>query len=339
MPRFASLKFNRYWVATLPLPAYFGLVTVLYGLLTWAFNAIAHPREATLADLVLRIVFGSLFGAGMTAVIAFQRRRFGGSSLMSATASAMRTGRAPADADRMTWTPVIERRVRVMRRSRWLSPVLMAPIVAFGVVTWILVPHAVVPALWLISVALIVVALAEIQTARFMPRAMAVLDQLRSELPAPVAFATSTPDEVQRPGTMLAALIACWAAAVGAAFSLGRFLLTPGDVTDAARSVSATGNISLARAEQLAGIAAAVLTTYWSVLLVALLLLGWFAFRGRNWARALLVPTALLTLIELVAHKPISIFITIATITAVVLLYLPASTAFVAARKTHRRAA
>jgi hypothetical protein len=337
LPRSAALRFNRNWLATLPLPAYFGLVTVFYGVLTWGLDAIGHPRDATWAHLVLRVLLGSLFGAAMTGVIAFQRRRFGGSALMSATSTAIRTGRLPRDADPDTWTPVIRRRIRVMQRSRWLSPVLMAPVAAFGILAWVLAPATVVPAALLIGVALVVVALAEVQIARYMPRALAVLEELQSDRPSAAAFSEPSRDDLGRPGAVVAALIASVLAATGVAVSLAIFLFTPGDVDAAARSVSTHGDISLARAEQLAAIAVAVVTTYWSVLLIALVVLGSFAFRGRNWARALLVPTTLLTLLELIAHKPISIAVTAAAVTAVVLLYLPRSSAFFAARQADRR--
>jgi hypothetical protein len=340
MTRSAPIRFDRYWVAAVPLPAYFGLVTVLYGVLTWAFDALGNHRHATLDDLVLHVVLGSLFGAAMTAVVGFQRRRFGGSALQVATAKAVRSGVAPADADRDEWTPVLERRTAALRRSRWLSPVLVAPIVVFAVVVWVLAPRAAVPALWLIVISAVLVVLAEVQVARYLPRARAVLVTLHGREDRRAEHVErSAATDLQRPRRVLVALIACAIGVCAVARDLLAFVLSPGTVADVAHDVSADGHISLARVDQVATIAVAALCTYWSVLLLGLAVFGWFAFAGRNWARGWLVAIALLAMVELVSQKPTAIAIPVAAVVAVVLLYLPRSNAWFVARRPARRSA
>ena len=330
MPRSRTLRLDRYWAVRLPLPVYFGVVTVLYGVLTWVFDAVGDHRHATLDELVLHVVIGSFFGAAMTAVVAVQRRRSGGPTRQIELARAIRSGAAPADADRATWAPLLERQIARMRRSRWLAPVLISPIVVFAIVGWALAPRAALPAAGLLVLSVGIIVLSEVQTARYLPRAGAVLEQVRSANGSPASRTVPDGTAAGRPRLVWAALALCAVAVIAVGTKVTGFFLSPGTVQTAIRGVQASDHLTAARAEQLASIAVALLLTYWAVLILAIAVFGGFAFAGRNWSRGWLVPTTLLALVQLVSPSPTSIVAVAALIVAVVLLYLPTSSAFVA---------
>jgi hypothetical protein len=136
---------------------------------------------------------------------------------------------------------------------------------------------------------------------------------------------------------VFAAMVANAAAIIAIGVQVVIFIATPGSIAKAARDVSASGHIPLAHAEHLAMIAVVIIVSYWSVLLVALVVFSWSAFHARNWARAWLVPTALLAMIELIAVKPLPVVIAVASVAAAVLLYLPSSSAYFANTRRHSR--
>jgi hypothetical protein len=126
------------YVATAPLWQMFLVSAVSFGLLTGLFGT-----GGTLSGFIAGLFSGIPFGAGMTAFVAWQRRRdrrTTGVASGGPLERAMRDGRLPVEPDEaQAMARLVARRRRQHRWSLVVNPPLMAALAALGIVYGILI--------------------------------------------------------------------------------------------------------------------------------------------------------------------------------------------------------
>ncbi|ROQ07218.1 MULTISPECIES: hypothetical protein [unclassified Curtobacterium] len=118
----------------LPLPALLPILFVLVGGLYFAIGLASNPDGGGLAARAI----GSLFSAVLMTVffgflIAYRRRRAGGTEGAAAIQRAVRSGDLPADIDHVVWTRELESTRKRYRNNRVIVPIMVVVFAAFSV--------------------------------------------------------------------------------------------------------------------------------------------------------------------------------------------------------------
>ncbi|MFJ4075055.1 hypothetical protein [Curtobacterium sp. NPDC089991] len=118
----------------LPLPALLPFLFVLVGGLYFAIGLVPNPDGAGLAARAI----GSLFSAVLMRVffgflIAYRRRRAGGTEGAAAIQRAVRSGDLPDDVDHVVWTRELESTRKRYRNNRVIVPIMVVVFAAFSV--------------------------------------------------------------------------------------------------------------------------------------------------------------------------------------------------------------
>ncbi|ROS47333.1 hypothetical protein [Curtobacterium sp. PhB78] len=118
----------------LPLPALLPILFVLVGGLYFAIGLVSNPDGAGLAARAI----GSLFYAVLMTVffgflIAYRRRRAGGTEGAAAIQRAVRSGDLPDDVDHVVWTRELESTRKRYRNNRVIVPIMVVVFAAFSV--------------------------------------------------------------------------------------------------------------------------------------------------------------------------------------------------------------
>jgi hypothetical protein len=106
----AAVRRFREWLLGLPLTAYFAVSTVWCTVVLYLRDAIGSNHFA--ASLRFDLIGGVALGLLLTGVVAARRHRYGGTNRALQVAAAVRTGRLPVEADRLTWAPLLEKKKR-----------------------------------------------------------------------------------------------------------------------------------------------------------------------------------------------------------------------------------
>ena len=116
-------RFNR-WLLTAPLYVHFAVSALTFGLITYGLDAaLSDHRDSWVEHLVGGLAYGAL----MTGMVAWRRRRDGGAARQRAFLAALKSGELPADADPAVWGPLLERKQRSIRRwEPWAIVVFIA---------------------------------------------------------------------------------------------------------------------------------------------------------------------------------------------------------------------
>lgn len=118
----------------LPLPALLPILFVLVGGLYFTIGLVSNPDGAGLAARAI----GSLFYAVLMTVffgflIAYRRRRAGGTEGAAAIQRAVRSGDLPDDVDHVVWTRELESTRKRYRNNRVIVPIMVVVFAAFSV--------------------------------------------------------------------------------------------------------------------------------------------------------------------------------------------------------------
>ncbi|MBT1623356.1 hypothetical protein KK101_11730 [Curtobacterium flaccumfaciens pv. oortii] len=118
----------------LPLPVLLSILFVLVGGLYFAIGLASNPDGGGLAARAI----GSLFSAVLMTVffgflIAYRRRRAGGTEGAAAIQRAVRSGDLPADVDHVVWTRELESTRKRYRNNRVIVPIMVVVFAAFSV--------------------------------------------------------------------------------------------------------------------------------------------------------------------------------------------------------------
>lgn len=118
----------------LPLPALLPILFVLVGGLYFAIGLVSNPDGGGLAARAI----GSLFSAVLMTVffgflIAYRRRRAGGTEGAAAIQRAVRSGDLPDDVDHVVWTRELESTRKRYRNNRVIVPIMVVIFAAFSV--------------------------------------------------------------------------------------------------------------------------------------------------------------------------------------------------------------
>jgi hypothetical protein len=159
-------------MATAPLPVYFVVQAVVFGVLTYVLGQLIGPDHES---WIGHAIGGVLFGALMTLWIARQRRRNGGAQAMVDQALALKKGHLPEGADPQVWSANLDRQERTQRRLRRIVPVEFGAFAAVGV--WLALTQG---AVWWAFVAFFV--LAGVGGVVATTRTLHRIDRLRGEL-------------------------------------------------------------------------------------------------------------------------------------------------------------
>jgi hypothetical protein len=120
------------WRDNLPLGVFFAFVFLVWVGLQVAFRAGDHGGVRT-ADLIGYLVGGLIFAGLMSGLLAYRRRRTGGSASYAAINEAVRTGTLPEDAEPGIWSPELDRRGRALVRARVANPIIFGLFAALSV--------------------------------------------------------------------------------------------------------------------------------------------------------------------------------------------------------------
>jgi Flp pilus assembly protein TadB len=116
-------RFNR-WLLVAPLYVHFAVSALTFGLITYGFDAALSDRRDSWLE---HFIGGVAYGALMTGMVAWRRRKDGGASQQQAFVTAVKSGELPADADPEVWAPLLDRKQRSIRRARpWAIGVFTA---------------------------------------------------------------------------------------------------------------------------------------------------------------------------------------------------------------------
>ncbi len=165
----------REWLLSLPLPAHFLAGTITFSLLFYLFDVAGRNHSAVSPQRDL--VTGAALAATATGAWAVRRGRYGGPQRLFDVSTAVRTGRLPLDADRLTWAPLLERKKRSYRRLQVIIAVECA--VGAGLLSWAAVNPENPRALWLAAGAFVVVGIVGVAWAR---RYVARIEQMQRGL-------------------------------------------------------------------------------------------------------------------------------------------------------------
>lgn len=118
----------------LPLPALLPIVFVLVGGLYFVIGFASNPDGGELAARAI----ASLFYAVLMTIffgflIAYRRRRAGGTETAAAIQRAVRTGELPDDVDHVVWTRELESTRKRYRNNRVIVPIMVVVFAAFSV--------------------------------------------------------------------------------------------------------------------------------------------------------------------------------------------------------------
>jgi hypothetical protein len=137
---------------SLPLPALLPILFVLVGGLYFAIGLVSDPsRGALVARAVSSLVYAVLMTTFFGFLIAYRRRRAGGTETAAAIQRAVRTGDLPAHVDHVVWTRELESTRKRYRNNRFLVPIMAVLFVAFSI--W--AATTISPFWWLILVLLV----------------------------------------------------------------------------------------------------------------------------------------------------------------------------------------
>lgn len=109
------------------------VMAILFGGLSLVGNVATGVTRLNWAAVIGAAVGGLIFGALMSLIIRYQRRRNGGVSMARAVTNAIKSGELPADARPSEWGPLLERRRRQVRLYRWVGPVEFGLFALLGV--------------------------------------------------------------------------------------------------------------------------------------------------------------------------------------------------------------
>ena len=104
-------RFNR-WLLAAPLPFHFLVMAVVYAAGLYGEQRLTDSHASFATDAIGGVVFGAV----MTALFAWRRRKDGGASQQLAFVTAVKSGELPADADPEVWGPLLDRKQRTFRR-------------------------------------------------------------------------------------------------------------------------------------------------------------------------------------------------------------------------------
>lgn len=118
----------------LPLPALLPIVFVLVGGLYFVIGFASNPDGGELAargiaSLFYAVLMTIFFGF----LIAYRRRRAGGTETAAAIQRAVRTGELPDDVDHVVWTRELESTRKRYRNNRVIVPIMVVVFAAFSV--------------------------------------------------------------------------------------------------------------------------------------------------------------------------------------------------------------
>lgn len=118
----------------LPLPALLPIVFVLVGGLYFVIGFASNPDGGELAARAI----ASLFYAVLMTIffgflIAYRRRRAGGTETAAAIQRAVRNGELPDDVDHVVWTRELESTRKRYRNNRVIVPIMVVVFAAFSV--------------------------------------------------------------------------------------------------------------------------------------------------------------------------------------------------------------
>jgi Flp pilus assembly protein TadB len=123
-------RFNQ-WLMAAPLSVHFALYALTFGLITYGLDAgLSGRRDSWLEHLIGGVAYGAL----MTGMVAWRRRKDGGASQQQAFLAALKSGELPADADPEVWAPLLDRKQRSIRRWEPWAIVLFIAFTALAVV-------------------------------------------------------------------------------------------------------------------------------------------------------------------------------------------------------------
>lgn len=170
----------------------FVVLTVVYFVLRTIIDLVITGDGLSVVGMIGRLIGSVIFGGVMVAVIAFQRRRGGGTSTSADITAAIKTGQVPLAADPAVWIPALEWRRGQFRRSLWLTPFVFAVFAAMGVLLLVLDPAS--PVGWFVIVAFIGLGIGVfLQARRTLPRIEGMLGQIHAREGAGGAAAASAP--------------------------------------------------------------------------------------------------------------------------------------------------
>lgn len=118
----------------LPLPALLPILFVLVGGLYFAIGLASNPDGG---ELVARAVSSLIYAVLMTVffgiLIAYRRRRAGGTETAAAIQRAVRTGELHGDVDHVVWTRELESTRKRYRNNRVIVPIMVVVFAAFSI--------------------------------------------------------------------------------------------------------------------------------------------------------------------------------------------------------------
>ena len=156
----------------------FAITAVLFFAVGAGTRLLDHGVDATY--LIVRGVGSVVLAAAFTWRFTRTRRDVGGADGLASLRTALRTGELPAEVDRAGWEAALTRRDRVLRRTRWLTPLVAGVLAVFGAWTIFAVPHATAVGALLLLIAVALGVVAVIRTRQALPRIHSLLEQLES---------------------------------------------------------------------------------------------------------------------------------------------------------------
>lgn len=125
---------NRFgnWRDGLPLGVFFALLFVVWTGMQLILRASDRGSLRT-SDIAIYSIGGLIFAGLLTGLLAFLRRRSGGSLVYTAINVAVRTGDLPEDAEPSFWAPELQRRHRALVRARISNPIIFGLFAVLGV--------------------------------------------------------------------------------------------------------------------------------------------------------------------------------------------------------------
>ncbi|WP_439692320.1 hypothetical protein ACRQ4B_15690 [Curtobacterium sp. SP.BCo] len=131
----------------MPLPALLPIVFILVGGLYFGLGVVSDPTPGQLAGrAIAALVYAILMTVFFGFLIAYRRRRAGGTEQAAAIQRAVRSGDVPAGVDHVVWSRELESTRKRYRNNRVIVPVMAVLFGAFAV--WAAL--AVSPFWWLI---------------------------------------------------------------------------------------------------------------------------------------------------------------------------------------------
>ncbi|PYY60653.1 hypothetical protein DEJ17_05735 [Curtobacterium sp. MCSS17_011] len=110
------------------------ILFVLVGGLYFAIGLVSNPsREALVARAASSLVYAVLMTTFFGFLIAYRRRRAGGTETAAAIQRAVRTGDLPAHVDHVVWTRELESTRKRYRNNRFLVPIMVVLFAALSI--------------------------------------------------------------------------------------------------------------------------------------------------------------------------------------------------------------